>query len=262
MCRRIKELISLSPSLQFIIELENAGYVAAANSRTDLSVDGKLRALRLHNSRRANHTVNSIDAFRLGISNGGFSAKRELLTSPWAPLFKDGMVAQWSSVTPDSYTPLQLDLAQLPSINIGTGLKQWRITQQNMNIRSYDMEPACDFLVLLEYTGADTTPFINPILTPEGQTHRYLFHFRTLSTNQVHPSALLGTLDCDLHGNAGWGFPVNCRGDLIIVRPEIAGPSQFLSDDGAGLIIYNWTTGALLVSLMSLHQPTPIKLIL
>ena len=249
-CRRIKEVIALSPSLQFIIELDNAGYVAATNSRKDLSLDEKLRALRLHNSRRVNHAVNSIDSFKIGISNGGFSMRRELLTSPWAPLFKDGMIAQWSSVSPDSYTPLQLDLVQLPSLNTGTGLKQWRIIQQHMNVRSYDMEPACDLLVLLEYTGADTSPFINPILIHEGKLHRYLFHFRTLSTNQVHPSAIVGTLDCDLHGNAGWGFPVNCRGDLIVIRPEIAGPSQFMSDDSAGLIIYNWTTGALLVSLM------------
>jgi hypothetical protein len=236
--------------LQFIIELDQAGYAEASNPRTDLTLEEKLSALRLHNSRQRSHTITRTD--RLELSLDGFSVDHETLTSNWSMLLKDGVLARWSSVLPSSYMPLQLDLVQLPSLNTGLDLRQWRLVQHDMNIRHFDMDPVTDLLLLLEYTGK-APQLMQPV--PVDNNDRYKFHFRTLSTNNVHPAAVVETLDCELRTGDTWGFGVQCLGDVIVAYlPFEDAGSTHIEHKKTGLLMYNWTNGALLVSKFGLLQ--------
>ena len=94
----------------FIAELDAAGYVEASNSRTDLDTMEKYKHLRLHQTRQKNHTIRSMETFKLGDLNGGFQTKYHSLTDHDAPKLKGGVLAKWSSVNPTSYLPLNLDV--------------------------------------------------------------------------------------------------------------------------------------------------------
>ncbi|KAG9118602.1 hypothetical protein FRC07_006808 [Ceratobasidium sp. 392] len=248
-CRRFNDIIRSSPALRFSIELSLAGYVESCNPRTDISTEEKCNALRLHRSRHGNHTVSSIDTIQMGFTDGGFRSWHLPSPTRTHPSLKDGVLAQWSLISPNIHADLQLDVVQLPSLNTGTGLKQWRLTQKGLNIKSYDFEPACDLLVLVEYTGPlvnnlDSRPPIRIDVNGLGGNgpQPYLFHFRTLSTNEPHPNAFQPVLDCGLRTGHANGFDVKCFGDLIIARP------RYKADQwrDLGLLIYNWVTGALL----------------
>ncbi|KAG8680524.1 hypothetical protein FRC08_016230, partial [Ceratobasidium sp. 394] len=156
----------------------------------------------------------------------------EMLTSTCSLLFRDGVIAQWSSVLSDSYMPLQLDIVQLPSLNTGSDLKQWRLIEHELYIRQCDIEPACDLLVLLV------------LLEYQCASNRYGIHFRTLSTNDTHPDAIVEYLDCGIYP---WGFRVECLGDIVVAYlPSTRANGQTFGEDGIEPLIYNWTTGALL----------------
>lgn len=224
----------------------------------------KYKALRLHRTRQKNHTISSMETFKLGVLNGGFQTSFHSLTDNYAPKLKGGVLTKWSSVNPSSYLPLRLDIAQLASLNLGTESKQWSLVYENMNIRDYDTEPACDLLVLLEYTGPALNPF-NSNVYPHtfdstglgGRTPKpSKFHFRTISTNEPHPSAIKPTLDCGIITGNAWGFWVTCIGKIIVSRPKCSATKDSPRDPRSGLIIYNWTTGALLVSLPGMTVPT------
>ena len=208
-----------------------------------------------------------METFKLGVLNGGFETRFHSLTHNNAPKLKGGLLAKWSSVGSSSYLPLKLDIVQLASLNLGTESKQWSFVYEDMNIRDYDIEPACDLLVLLEYTGPALNPF-NPNVFPPtfdveglgGDTPKpYVFHFRALSTNEPHPSAIKPALDCGIiTGNAS-GFWVICIGEIIVARPRCSRTVVSPYDACSGLIIYNWTTGALLVSLTEMAIVLLIK---
>ncbi|KAF8605874.1 hypothetical protein BDV93DRAFT_543081 [Ceratobasidium sp. AG-I] len=252
--RRLKEFID-SSRLLFIAELDAAGYVEAPNSRTDLDTKEKYRYLHLHQTRQRSHTISSIEIFKLGDLNGGFQTRLHSLTDKDAPRLKGGVLAKWSSVNASSYLPLQLDVVQLASLNIGSESKQWNLVfEDNINIREYDIEPACDLLVLLEYTGPALNPFnpnaSPPVFDPEGlgggTPKPYVFHFRTLSTNEPHPSAVNPSLDLGIITGDANGFWIICLGEIIVARPRCSRSEDPPFDSCSGLIVYNWTTGALL----------------
>ncbi|QRV88724.1 F-box protein [Ceratobasidium sp. AG-Ba] len=246
-CRRFHGIVQSSSDLQFFIH----GFVEFPQPRKDLTLKEKCNILRLHRERRKNRTVSNVNTFKIGVANGGF-------TSRWLPSItplKDGVLAEWSLVREDSFMNLQLDVVQLPSLNTGTGFKQWRLEQNDLNIRGSAFEPAADLLVLLEYTGPYIDPFprhlglnridpnnIDPSGLGHGQPQPFLFHFRTLSTNEPHPNAYQSTLDCGLRTKSAWGFPLDCLGDLIITRPQKGHHKEW----ECGLIIYNWVTGTVL----------------
>ncbi|KAF8605873.1 hypothetical protein BDV93DRAFT_31061 [Ceratobasidium sp. AG-I] len=256
--RRLKDIID-SSRLLFIAELDAAGYVESSNPRADLDTMGKYKYLHLHQTRQKSHIISSMETFKLGVLNGGFDNGSHVLTGNHAPKLKGGVLAKWSSVNPTSNLPLKLDVAQLASLNLGTESKQWSLIYEDMNIVGYDIEPACDLLVLLEYTGPVLNPrnrFFRPTYDPTGlggnTPKPYVFHFRTLSTNEPHPSAARHLLDCGIITGNSRGFRVECLDEIVVARPKCA-PSQDTSiDQCSGLVIYNWTTGALLVSLPDL----------
>ncbi|KAG8776741.1 hypothetical protein FRC12_000713 [Ceratobasidium sp. 428] len=248
-CRRLNDFVRSSLVLRFVANLSLSGYVESCNSRTDIALTEKFDALRLRLARRRNHAISSMDIIHMGTANGGFPSWH--LPSPTSthPPLKDGVLTQWSLISPDSRTDLQLDVVQLPSLNTGTGLKQWRMTQRGLNIKSYAVEPRCDLLLLLEYTGPllhnfDARPPVQAGVDGLGGgiPQPYLFHFRTLSTNGPHPNAFQPVLDCGLRTQSAHGFKIECFGDLIVARPghNTAQPQE------SGLLIYNWVTGALL----------------
>ncbi|KAG8751381.1 hypothetical protein FRC12_012473 [Ceratobasidium sp. 428] len=260
-CRRFNNIVRSSIGLQFIIELALSGYVEFRNPRIDISLQEKCDLLRLHRLRRWNRSVSSIDTILMDTPNRGFGPGRPHLdhTPHWSrgPSLRDGFVTNWSFMSPRAYTDLQLDVIQLPSLNIGTGLNQWRLTQKGLNIQGSAVEPACDLLVLLECktelpTDAhEVVPQLQPPQQPDStgpggyvRTHwPYLFHFRTLSTNEPHPSAFQSVFDCGLRTRSENGFIIECLGDLVIARPNIF---SVLSRGNCGLLIYNWVTGAFL----------------
>ncbi|KAG8706015.1 hypothetical protein FRC09_002629 [Ceratobasidium sp. 395] len=112
----------------FIIELALSGYVEFRNPRIDISLQEKCDLLRLHRLRRWNRSVSSIDTILMDTPNRGFGPGRPHLdhTPHWSrgPSLRDGFVTNWSFMSPRAYTDLQLDVIQLPSLNIGTGLNQ------------------------------------------------------------------------------------------------------------------------------------------
>lgn len=230
---------------------------------------GKYKHLHLHQTRQKSHTTSSMETFKLGVLNGGFQYRFHSLTDNHAPKLKGGTLTKWSSINPNSYLPLQLDVVQLASLNLGAESKQWKLAYEDMNIKDYDVEPACDLLVLLEYLGPALDPF-NPNVFPPtfdvtgldgGTPKAFVFHFRTLSTNESHPSAVKPLLDCGIITGNAFGFWVTCLGDIIVSRPKCTPSRDPSSDSCSGLIMYNWTTGALLVSLSGWVKPHWLELI-
>lgn len=216
----------------------------------------KYKYLHLHQTQQKGHTISSTETLKLGVLNGGFQTRFHSLTDNDAPKLKGGILAKWSSVNSSSYLPLQLDIVQLASLNLGSESKQWNIVYKDMNIRDYDIEPACDLLVLLEYTGPALDPFDPNAFPPTfdteglggGTPKPYVIHFRTLSKNEPHPSAIKPSLDGGIITGNAWGFQVTCLGEVIVARPKCTPSGVSAFDSQSGLIIYNWTTGALLVS--------------
>ncbi|KAG8690467.1 hypothetical protein FRC09_011968 [Ceratobasidium sp. 395] len=259
-CRRFNHIVRSSIGLQFIIELALSGYVEARNPRIDISLQEKCDLLRLHRLRRWNRSVSSIDTILMDAPDSGFDPGQPSLshTPHWSrgPSLRDGFVTNWSFMSPRAYTDLQLDVIQLPSLNTGTRLNQWRLTQKGLNIQGSAVEPACDLLVLLECKAELSTDVYEPVpqLQPPQQpdstglggyvrAHRpYLFHFRTLSTNEPHPSAFQSVFDCGLRTRSEDGFIIECLGDLVVARPN----RFFAPRHNYGLLIYNWITGTLL----------------
>lgn len=202
--------------------------------------------------KRRDIIFSSVDNIKLGTTDGGFQT-RYLPPQPMLPSLKDGVMIKWTGVHPNSSTDMQLHVVQLPSLNTGTGLKQWRLIQRDLNIKDYAIEPACNLLVILGYTG----PLVNeplsnhwddprqpgPFRTERVSDQPLLYYFRTLSANQPHPMALHPVLDCGLRVSSAREYMMRCLGDLIVARtPYLGGGHR-----GHGLIIYNWVTGALLV---------------
>ncbi|KAG8706016.1 hypothetical protein FRC09_002630 [Ceratobasidium sp. 395] len=244
-CRRFANVVDLSPMLQFFIELDYAGYAEASNPRSDLSFEEKCSLLRLHNTRIRNHTFTKVDRLKLGVLGGGFSTEDEMLTSALSPSLKDGILTQWSSVLPHSYMPLQLDVAQLPSLNTGiSAVTQWRMTEHNLHVCEYDVEPACDLLVLLERVSL--SPGATNIVDQD--VSKYRIHFRTLSTNSAHPDAVAGYLPYESRTASTWRFAIQCLGDVVVAYPPCNHTNEPVE---TGLVMYNWTTGALLVSIFA-----------
>ncbi|KAG8690466.1 hypothetical protein FRC09_011967, partial [Ceratobasidium sp. 395] len=158
-CKRFDNIVRSSLSLQFMVELGLSGYIESRNPRTDISLKEKCDTLRLHRLRRWNRSVSSIKTILTGTKNGGFNSRYLPSGGHGGPLLTDGIITHWSLISRNAHTDLQLDVVQLPSLNTGTELSQWRLTQKGLNIRGYSVEPACDLLVLLEYTGPLIDPF-------------------------------------------------------------------------------------------------------
>ncbi|QRV88725.1 vacuolar protein sorting-associated protein 13 [Ceratobasidium sp. AG-Ba] len=203
-----------------------------------MSIEEKYSILKEHNYRRRNHKYRVTYKLKLGPMGDGFSLETEALTAPWKQLFKDGVLAQWSSVLPDSYMPLQLDLVLLPSCNTGQEFKQWRLAEPTIRVREFDIEPAYDLLVLLEYDLGDAV----------GPANRCRLHFRTLSTNDEHPDAAIGHIDYDISTIFDLGLRVQCFGDAVVSYIPNGSNNGLIfgQEDTTGLLLYNWTTGALL----------------
>ncbi|KAG8751382.1 hypothetical protein FRC12_012474 [Ceratobasidium sp. 428] len=173
-----------------------------------------------------------------------------MLTSALSLSLKDGVLTQWSSVSPSSYMPLQLDVAQLPSLNTGEStVTQWRLIEHGLYIYDYDIEPACNLLVLLEYTNFSPSSATDTINQHAG--NKYRIHFRTLTTNSTHPDAIVGYLGYGPRTAGTWGFKIQCLGDIVVAYPPCSHTSDLIE---TGLLMYNWTTGALLVSIPTLFD--------
>jgi hypothetical protein len=134
-CHDFNQLIDSLRLLQFRLELRDAGYVESGNPR-NIDIGEKLSVLRTHMSRLRNHSPSSVDLLDLD----------DNLYPGCNPVFSGGVLSSWSLHSSSS----RLDLVQLPSLNKGTQLKSWYISEQKFDVVKHWMDPASDLLVLLD----------------------------------------------------------------------------------------------------------------
>jgi hypothetical protein len=101
--------------------------------------------LRDHLSRWREHAPSDVQEIDLGGTYNGLG----LTHDSFDPVFSDGVLAHWSAISVNSYLPIRLDLAQLPSPSKGTKLKEWHIIEPMIPVKRYWFEPKYDLLILL-----------------------------------------------------------------------------------------------------------------
>ncbi|KAG9099227.1 hypothetical protein FS749_001794, partial [Ceratobasidium sp. UAMH 11750] len=149
--------------LQYRLELGACGYVEPLRSRTDLSYTEKTRILRNHNTQWGDPA---------SVTPIHYELPRYKTTGTDA--FVKGTFA-WSQ-TGGSEDFKRIVFYQLPSINRGTGFKQWSIDLAK-ELGDFWIDPEQDLLVVIEQTS----------LYPNRSS--YNIHLRSMATNTAHPRA-------------------------------------------------------------------------
>ncbi|EMD35720.1 hypothetical protein CERSUDRAFT_115679 [Gelatoporia subvermispora B] len=103
------------------------------------------------------------------------------------------------------------------------------IVRENLGVptRDFAMDPSQDLLALVHNDEGNVGP------------PRIVIHFRTLSTNEVHPKASLAQLEAPM--------PLRTENSLIQVADDVV--ALFYWAHGPGILIWNWQKGILLVNL-------------
>ena len=130
---------------------------------------------------------------------------------------------------------------QLPSLNKGTGYKDWIHEDLGLDVRDFGISPEQDLLVLLEIASVEIPP---------GATHfeeQYKLHLRTMMTNEPHPAAptsLGATLEFKCHSpvqpDRSFGFQILGHLLALVFRFRERGYSSHV-------VVWDWTTGQMLM---------------
>lgn len=227
------------PHLQYILELDNCGYIEPLVPRTDLNYVDKANLLREHRMRWLHPERISPTIIELPVDHA---------RSPTYE-YADGIyVRGFRHPYSTSKLTRSLYFYQLPSLNKGTGFKDWTHDDVGLDVRDFGISPEQDLLVLLEIVGVE----IHPGTTYFEET--YKLHLRTMMTNKPHPAApasfgavLEFKLHSQVHPDRSFGFQILGHLLALVFRFRERG---YLSH----VVIWDWTTGQQLTVSRSLRR--------
>ncbi|KAF8606376.1 hypothetical protein BDV93DRAFT_343964 [Ceratobasidium sp. AG-I] len=228
-CRSLFNIVQSDSYLLYLLELDASGYVEPSNPRSDLTYSQKRDMVRNNRARWDNpNTVEPID-LRPVISGTigewrfvcGVFVQAALLDTLWNRL-------------------RQLYFYRLPSPNRGLEYKHWVISDLGPGMECFEIDPEQDLLVLLESKLA------------ERNEELYRLHFRTMSTNEVHPRAAAGSLILLRRHQRHSIQPKYSQLEIFGCLLAISLPANMFIHPSY-LVIWNWTTGVEVV-----YMPTAV----
>jgi hypothetical protein len=214
-CRSLRDFVRAHVYLQYLLELDNCGYVEPLHPRTDLDYTEKIELLRSHRTRWNDPSSITPDLHELPF--------RESL--PVYSLTKG--VFSWGHRDEATYFISQIYFLQLPSKNRGTDSKHWSISDLPLNVRYFWIDPEQDLLILLDISGGVHTT-----------------HVRSMMSNQAHPKVAPGrSVLVHKYG------PDNLNPDRVYffgAYDHSMSVASYLRSDGSNyfhVAIWDWTTG-------------------
>ncbi|KDN50676.1 hypothetical protein RSAG8_01174, partial [Rhizoctonia solani AG-8 WAC10335] len=227
-CKAFYHWAKTTPALQFLLELDEAGYVKARNYRKGISDEQQLSILREHVRRRRTLSPSRVDTL-WKISTDHPHAMINMQIQGPLPVFAEGVLVR--------RIYKMLSVVQLPSLNYGTEMRAWVLEPKEVGFQyEFWIIPSLDLLVIL-----NLVPYLETVgngwQVPEYKGH-YSFHLRTLSTNERHPlvcEPVLRLSGQDLCNQ----FVVKFIGRLMLL--------QLPSQSTTKLVIWDWMSGCMLL---------------
>ncbi|CAE6497256.1 unnamed protein product [Rhizoctonia solani] len=194
-CRRLRELVTSSSYLQYILELDTCGYTVPLISRPDLSYEEMIRTLQDHRKAWQNPSGRDPEFIEL--------PSREIVN----PYFVDGVLAYeyvQSGVELGRIGLMdEIHFHQLQSTNKGTSYQYWHHHDFGFPMEKFAIQPEIDLLVLVEGVVLRQEDVDELDWGTARISHKtYRLHFLTMSTNTPHSLAGLPVLDTRLSGLA------------------------------------------------------------
>ncbi|KAG8692545.1 hypothetical protein FRC11_003548, partial [Ceratobasidium sp. 423] len=130
-------------SLQFLLELNAAGYIKARNYRKGITDEQRLSILREHIHRRRALLPSRVDTFwQAQVDVDDPRAMTVLHVLDQLPVFAEGVLVR--------RVLKQLHVIQLPSPNCGTEMRTWTLQEGANYNDDFWIQPSFDLLVLLK----------------------------------------------------------------------------------------------------------------
>ncbi|KAH7343167.1 hypothetical protein B0J17DRAFT_641270 [Rhizoctonia solani] len=192
-CRRLRELVTTSSYLQYILELDTCGYTVPLVSRSDLNYEEMIRILQDH--RKAWQDPSSRDPEFIELPSRGIVN----------PRFVEGVLAY-------GYVQRGIELGRvelmdeihfhrLRSTNTDISYLYWHHCDFGFPIEAFAIQPEIDLLVLVEGVVLKQEDVDEPDWGTTRISHKtYRLHFLTMSTNTSHSLAEWPVLDTRLSG--------------------------------------------------------------
>ncbi|CAE6463591.1 unnamed protein product [Rhizoctonia solani] len=235
-CRLFRKIIESSAELRYLIELCSFGYVPPANPRLDLSYQEKMTVLNQHQDKWGSDAHMRVDTYRL----------RDLEARSMTYDFHGGTYVRGSSLLGMGEYTRRLDVYRLPSVNKGTGWKEWSHPDLGVDVRDFALQTDYDLLVLLEadepVSDHETSGGFGS--TPDALQHIKV-HLRSLETGRPHSIAGRPVLECQVPSY----MQSMCSFYAQVIGRYLSVFFQVLAWRGARcyeLKIWDWTTGKLI----------------
>ncbi|CAE7175500.1 unnamed protein product [Rhizoctonia solani] len=238
-CRRLQELITTSSYLQYILELDECGYIVPLVSRPDFSYDEMMKMLREH--REGWQDPSSRETEFIEIS------PRERVNSHVADgVFTYGHVYNTSEDILQRISTIDdIHFHRLRSINKGTDYKHWHHRDFGFPVEAFAIQPEIDLLVLVEGLILKQEVVASPSFGPIRKAYTsYRLHFHTMSTNTPHFLPRSTFLDTGLGGMSSFEEPFNAQ-PAISLRGRIimlVGSTNHSATERT-IVVWDWVEG-------------------
>ncbi|CAE7096056.1 unnamed protein product [Rhizoctonia solani] len=203
-CRHLRQLVTSSSYLQYILELDSCGYTVPLISRSDLSYEEMIKMLREHREAWQDPSSRSTEFIKI--------LPRERVNSYIA----DGVFTYGHTDKKDQleHNPTidEIHFHRLRSTNKGTGYEHWHHHDFGFPIEAFAIQPEIDLLVLVEGTVLKEQIERHHMIGMMTRVYKsYRLHFQTISANTPHVLSSSTFLDTGLGGVSSIKEPIGTQ---------------------------------------------------